>query len=152
MKKWRSFSGEAEARTAAIVAKHSVQTLMSVTILRRGRFVWQSPVSARTMTGVPRCPHTPWDVGSPLPAEAIVITGSEATAEPGKAREYRQAAAHWTRPHMLSAEAEKRYTCRRCRKRGASRCSSCLVSYKLCLGCPDPDLKRILTENCRGRS
>ena len=38
--------------------------------------------------------HAGWAVGSPLPAEAIVNTGSEASAEPGKAREYRQAAAH----------------------------------------------------------
>ena len=47
-KKWGAFNGKADDRIAAIVAKHSVHTLMSVTRPRRGRFVWQHVPSVST--------------------------------------------------------------------------------------------------------
>ena len=48
VEKCGAFSGKAEARIAAIWAKHSVQTFMSVTRLRHDRFVWQQEPSAYT--------------------------------------------------------------------------------------------------------
>ena len=48
MKKCGAFSGKAEARIAAIVAKHSLRTFISVTRMRRGCFVLQQEPSACT--------------------------------------------------------------------------------------------------------
>ena len=49
--------GNADARMAAIVAKHSVQTFISVTRLRRGRLEWQHVPSVSTCEDSGRSSH-----------------------------------------------------------------------------------------------